>query len=162
MSSACDLTIVGGGIVGLSTAMWASSLLPELRIAVLEKEPQIASHQTGRNSGVIHSGVYRPGSEKASLCVAGAAALVEFCRHHDIQYETCGKVVIASSEQQVPRLRELYDRGVANGVPELSLVGPERLREIEPHVVGAAGPYVPGARITDYSLVARKYAGDCD
>ena len=159
MSSACDLTIVGGGIVGLSTAMWASSLLPELRIVVLEKEPQIASHQTGRNSGVIHSGVYyRPGTEKASLCVAGAAALVEFCRHHDIPYETCGKVVIASSEQQIPRLRELYDRGVANGVPEISLVGPERLREIEPYVVGVAGLHVPGAGITDYSLVARKYA----
>src|SRR5215469_10306622 len=134
MTIQCDLVIIGGGIVGLSTAMWAARALPGLRIVVLEKEASIASHQTARNSGVIHSGIYyRPGSEKAKLCVTGAAALLDFCRSYDVPHEICGKVVIASTSEQVPALTELYNRGILNGVPGLKIVEPERLREIEPN-----------------------------
>ena len=159
MSQDCDLTIVGGGIVGLSTAMWASLLFPRLRIVVLEKEPQIAVHQTGRNSGVIHSGIYyRPGSEKARLCVTGAAALLDFCKEYKVPFEICGKVVVATSAQEVPALRELHKRGLANGVSGLNLIEPERLREIEPHAAGVAALHVPTTAITNYLAVAKKYA----
>jgi L-2-hydroxyglutarate oxidase len=157
--STYDLIIIGGGIVGLATALEAVRSYPGRRLLVVEKEDRVAAHQSGRNSGVIHSGIYyRPGSEKAKTCVAGAAAMVAFCREHGIPHEICGKVVVATSEREVAGLEELKRRGEANGVPGLALIGPERLGELEPHAEGVAALHVPGTGITDYAAVTRKYA----
>ena len=154
-----DVVIIGGGIVGLAVAMAFTERFPRLRLAVLEKEDRVAAHQSGHNSGVIHSGLYyRPGSVKAKLCVEGAAAMVEFCREHGIRCEKCGKVVVATGEEEIPALEELYRRGSANGVANLALIGPERLREIEPASRGLRALHVPGAGITDYAAVTRRYA----
>jgi L-2-hydroxyglutarate oxidase LhgO len=154
-----DLVIIGGGIVGLATALESIRRHRDRRIAVVEKESKIASHQTGHNSGVIHSGIYyKPGSLKAKNCVAGAAAMVEFCREHNIPFDICGKVVVATSESELPGLQELMRRGTANGVPGMAMIGKERLRELEPHCAGLAALHVPGTGITDYAAVARKYA----
>ncbi len=154
-----DFVIIGGGIVGLSTALRLTSLFPRLRLAVLEKEAAVARHQSGHNSGVIHSGIYYPpGSLKARLCVEGAAAMVEFCRTHGIPYQLCGKVIVAASEDEIPRLQALFERGQANGIASLKLVTASELREIEPHCGGLRGIHVPGTGITDYAAVSRKYA----
>ncbi len=154
-----DVVIVGGGIVGLSAGMQLLLRFSGLGLTVLEKEPQLASHQTGRNSGVIHSGIYyRPGSLKASACVAGAAMLKEFCRERAIPFEICGKLIVAADESEVPGLEALYQRGVANGVPGLHLLESERLREIEPHARGVKAIWVRSAGIVDYAAVARAYA----
>lgn len=159
MDHTFDLVVIGAGIVGLSTAMEAVNRFPRLRIAVVEKENGIAQHQTGHNSGVIHSGVYyAPGSLRARNCVSGSAALIEFCRHYDLPYEICGKVIVATDAAELPGLQRLYERGRANGLRDLELIGPERLRELEPHCAGIAALHVPAAGITDYSLIARKYA----
>ena len=156
-----DLAIVGAGIVGLATARALLQRYPALRLAVLDKEPAIAQHQTGRNSGVIHSGLYyKPGSLKARLCVQGAAAMMRYCDERSIPYNVCGKVVVATSEDELPRLRELYQRGLANGIPQLELIGPERLRELEPHAVGLQAIYSPRTAIVDYGRVAQCYAND--
>ncbi len=158
MDLKADLVIIGGGIVGLATALEA--VRRNRHAAVLEKESTIASHQTGHNSGVIHSGIYyKPGSLKAKNCVAGAAAMVAFCRENDVPFDKCGKVVVATSESELPGLQELMRRGTANGVPGLAMISPERLRELEPHCTGIAALYIPGTGITDYAAVARKYAG---
>ncbi len=134
-SSPYDIAIIGGGILGLSTAMQLAARAPKWRVAVLEKEEQLATHQTGHNSGVMHSGIYyRPGSHKAQFCVAGLNNLVKFCDENEIEYQQCGKVIIAIEESELGRLQDLYERGTANGVPDLEIVGTERLREIEPHV----------------------------
>ena len=126
-----DIGIIGGGIVGLATAMELLTRYPALKIVVLEKERELAQHQTGHNSGVIHSGIYYvPGSLKAKACVAGKARLIQFCDEHGVPYELCGKVVVATHEEELPRLEQLYQRGLANGVPELEMIGPERLREL--------------------------------
>src|SRR5216684_9038591 len=126
-----DIVIVGGGVVGLAVALEITRRLPHLRLLLLEKEDQVARHQSGHNSGVIHSGVYyKPGSLKARLCVAGAAEMIAFCREHDIPHKVCGKVIVATSEEELPRLEELRRRGKANGVIGLRLVGTEELREI--------------------------------
>jgi L-2-hydroxyglutarate oxidase LhgO len=144
MAEQFDLTIIGGGIVGLASALEAVQRYPRLKLLVLEKEDQLATHQTGHNSGVIHSGIYyKPGSLKAQTCVSGAKALVAFCEQHDIPYERCGKVVVATSSAELPRLEELFRRGTANGVEGLEMIGPERLREIEPHATGIKALYVP-------------------
>src|SRR3990167_6620939 len=125
-----DTAIVGGGIVGLATAVELLARFPNRSLIVLEKEAHLATHQTARNSGVIHSGLYyRPGSLKAKTCVAGAKLMVEFCQAHHIPYELCGKVVVATELSEIPALQALHQRGIANGVPGLSLIGPERLRE---------------------------------
>jgi L-2-hydroxyglutarate oxidase LhgO len=154
-----DLIVIGGGIVGLGTALEATRRFPALRVAVLEKEDHVAGHQTGHNSGVIHSGIYyKPGSIKARTCVAGAAAMVEFCREHGIPHEICGKVIVATQEHELPGLEELHRRAVANGVPNVAMIGPERLRELEPHASGIRALHVPGTGITDYTLVTNKYA----
>ena len=159
MDSGIDLAIIGGGIVGLATALQTIRRYPRIRLAVLEKEPALAQHQSGHNSGVIHSGIYyKPGSLKAKNCVAGAAAMVDFCREHGLPYEICGKVVVATVQTELPGLEELMRRGTANGVPGLEMIGPERLREMEPHCAGIAALHVPGTGITNYALVARKYA----
>jgi (S)-2-hydroxyglutarate dehydrogenase len=156
---AFDIVIIGGGIVGLSTAMHATRTLPHLRLLLVEKEDAVARHQSGHNSGVIHSGIYyKPGSLKARFCVEGAAAMVEFCREHNLPYEVCGKVIVATSDDEVPRLKILLERGQANGLAGLRLLQPEELREIEPHCSGVLGVWVPSTGITDYAAVSRKYA----
>src|SRR5436190_5766784 len=154
-----DLAIIGGGIVGLATALEAVRRNGGRRIALLEKESTIGRHQTGHNSGVIHSGIYyKTGSLKAKNCVAGAAAMVEFCRDHNIAFDVCGKVVVATSESELSGLQELLRRGTANGVPGLAMIDKNRLHELEPHCTGIAALYVPGTGIADYPGVARKYA----
>lgn len=159
MTEQFTLTVVGGGIVGLATALKMTEQYPGMKLLVLEKEAQLAAHQTGHNSGVIHSGIYyRPGSLKAQTCVAGAKALIAFCQEHDIPYEQCGKVVVATAPEEIPRLEELFRRGTANGVPGLAMIGPEQLREIEPHATGLQALYVPTTGIIDFSRVAHMYA----
>src|SRR5690349_9055663 len=154
-----DVVVIGGGIVGLSTAMHLLAWRPDLRLAVLEKEEGVARHQSGHNSGVIHSGVYyKPGSLKARMCVEGAAAMVEFCRQHNLPMQICGKVIVATYTEELPRLQALHDRGQQNQVPGLRLLEPEQIRELEPHCAGIRGLHVPGTGITDYAEVSRKYA----
>src|SRR5258708_4424750 len=132
-----DVIIIGGGIVGLAGALEFTKRFPHRRLLLLAKEDRVARHQSGHNSGVIHSGVYyKPGSLKARLCVSGAAAMIEFCREHGIAHNVCGKVIVATTTDEVPRLEELRTRGEANGMAGLRLVGPEELREIEPHAAG--------------------------
>jgi (S)-2-hydroxyglutarate dehydrogenase len=154
-----DVASIGAGIVGLSTAMELASRFPRLRIAVLEKERSVAFHQTGHNSGVIHSGVYyRPGSLKAQFCVQGAAEMIRFCDSHDVPYEICGKVIVATDEKQRSALEELRHRASANNVPNVRLLTREELRDFEPNAAGVAALLVPGTAITLYKRVAEKYA----
>jgi L-2-hydroxyglutarate oxidase LhgO len=154
-----DIVVVGGGIVGLATAMHVTRRFPKLRLLLLEKEDQVARHQTGHNSGVIHSGIYyRPGSLKARLCVEGARAMIEFCGRHNIPHEICGKVIVATSEEEFPRLQTLLERAAANGLNGVRQLNAEQIREIEPHCSGLRGIYVPGTGITDYAAVSGKYA----
>jgi L-2-hydroxyglutarate oxidase len=154
-----DAVIVGGGIVGLAVALEITKRFPRLRLLLLEKEDGVGRHQSGHNSGVIHSGVYyKPGSQKAKLCVEGARAMIEFCRVHSIPHEICGKVIVATHEEEFPRLDELRRRGEANGLIGLQLIGPEQLREVEPHANGLRAMVVPSTGITDYAAVCQKYA----
>jgi L-2-hydroxyglutarate oxidase LhgO len=154
-----DVVIVGGGIVGLAVALEITKRFPRLRLLLLEKEARVGQHQSGHNSGVIHSGVYyKPGSQKARLCVEGARAMIEFCRAHDIPHQVCGKVIVATYPEEFPRLEELRRRGEANGLTGLQLIGPEQLREIEPHASGLRALVVPSTGITDYAAVCEKYA----
>jgi L-2-hydroxyglutarate oxidase len=130
-----------------------------LRLLILEKEADLARHQTGNNSGVIHSGLYyRPGSLKARSCVTGRKELIGFCEEHAIPYEICGKVVVAITEEELPRLEELHRRGTANGLHGLEIIGPERLKELEPYATGIKGLHVPETGIVDYRKVAAAYA----
>jgi L-2-hydroxyglutarate oxidase LhgO len=159
MADTFDLTIIGGGIVGLATALEIVQRHPEIKLLVLEKEDRLATHQTGHNSGVIHSGIYyKPGSLKAQTCVSGAKALVAFCEQHNIPYERCGKVVVATAAEELPRLEELLRRGTANGVEGLEMIGPERLREIEPRATGIKALHVAATGIIDFPRVAQTYA----
>ena len=154
-----DLVIIGGGIVGLATAMQFSRAFPAFRLLVLEKEQAVGQHQTGHNSGVIHSGIYyKPGSLKAKLCVEGAAAMCSFCREHNIPFEICGKVIVATNNDEVPRLDALLERGQANGIGGLKLLDRAQVREIEPNCGGVAWLHVPGTGITNYETVCKKYA----
>ncbi|MBI4490970.1 MAG: FAD-dependent oxidoreductase, partial [Deltaproteobacteria bacterium] len=158
-SNRFDLTVIGGGIIGLATAMEIAQEYPRVRLLLLEKENRLAMHQTGHNSGVIHSGIYyRPGSLKAQTCVSGRKALLEFCDQHRIAYDLCGKVIVATQQEELPRLDELFRRGIANGVPGLEMIGPERLKEIEPHANGIRGLYAPTTGIIDFTRVAQAYA----
>ena len=146
-------------MVGLGVALEITRRLPRLRLLVLEKEDRVARHQSGHNSGVIHSGVYyKPGSMKARLCVTGAAAMVEFCREHGVAHEICGKVIVATHSDELAGLEELRRRGVENGLSGLRLIEPEELRDIEPHATGLQALVVPSTGITDYAAVCRKYA----
>ncbi|MDP9381282.1 MAG: L-2-hydroxyglutarate oxidase [Chloroflexota bacterium] len=154
-----EIAIIGGGIIGLATAMELLIRQPGLKLVVLEKESEIARHQTGHNSGVIHSGIYyAPGSLKAKTCVAGKERLLRFCDEHDIPYDLCGKVIVATRKEELPRLHNLHERGQANGVPGLELIGPERLRELEPYCVGIQALYCSTTGIVDYVQVAQAYA----
>ncbi|HXR17182.1 MAG TPA: L-2-hydroxyglutarate oxidase [Terriglobales bacterium] len=154
-----DVVIIGGGIVGLATALQFGRAFPRLRLLLVEKEDRVARHQSGHNSGVIHSGIYyKPGSLKAKLCVEGAAAMTAFCREHAIPVEICGKIIVATSAEEIPRLRGLLERGQANGIPGLKLLDKAQMREIEPHCGGVGWLHVPGTGITDYVAVCQKYA----
>ena len=156
-----DVVVIGAGIVGLATAMEMLKRRPDLKLAVVDKEDDVSKHQTGHNSGVIHSGIYyAPGSLKATLCVQGVKQLVQFCDEHDIPYDLCGKVIVATKEKELPGLQKLYERGVANGVPGVEIIGPERLKELEPHVTGIKAIYSPKTGITDYVKVAKAYADE--
>jgi L-2-hydroxyglutarate oxidase len=159
MSTDAKVVIIGGGIVGLATAKALVEAERPLRPIVLEKEAALARHQTGHNSGVIHSGIYyRPGSLKARFTVQGAREMVAFARRHGIAHEVCGKVVVATRRDELPRLAELHHRGQANGTPGLEMIGPERLREIEPHAAGLQALAVASTGIIDYVAVAERYA----
>ena len=154
-----NVVVIGGGVVGLGVALEITRRFPRLRLLLLEKEDRVARHQSGHNSGVIHSGVYyKPGSLKARLCVTGAAAMVEFCREHGIAHDVCGKVIVATHADELPRLEELRKRGEANGLTGLRTIGPEELRDIEPHAAGLKALVVPATGITDYAAVCEKYA----
>jgi L-2-hydroxyglutarate oxidase LhgO len=154
-----DIAVIGGGIVGLSFAMQAAEKFPALRLVVLEKESGVARHQTGHNSGVIHSGVYyKAGSLKARLCVAGAREMVEFCSRHGIPNEVCGKLIVAADSEEAARLDDLLARGVANGLEGLRLLERQAMLDLEPHVGGVRALHVPSTGITDYALVTAKYA----
>ncbi|MBL8768590.1 MAG: L-2-hydroxyglutarate oxidase [Planctomycetes bacterium] len=150
MTLRCDIAILGGGIVGLATAWRISRTLPDARLLVLEKEAAVARHQTGRNSGVLHTGIYyKPGSAKAVNCRAGKLAMERFCSEHGIAFERCGKVIVATRPDEVPLLERLLVRGRENGVL-CDAIGPEQLHELEPHVAGLRAIHVPEAGIVDY------------
>ncbi len=153
-----DFVVIGGGIVGLSTAKALLERHPGARLAVLEKEGGWARHQTGHNSGVIHSGIYyKPGSLKARFCREGAGALVEFCRERGIEYEICGKVIVATEPGELPLLDDLHERGLKNGL-EIERLDPKQLKEAEPHASGLAALRVPSTGIVDYKEVAGAFA----
>jgi len=159
MRNATDVVIVGAGIIGLATARELLNRYPSLHLRIVEKESRIATHQTGRNSGVIHSGIYyAPGSLKAQLCVEGSRAMMQYCDEHGIPYERCGKVIVATDPSELDRLQNIFERGQANGVRGLEMIGPERLRELEPYVTGIKAIYSPHTGITDFVKVAHVYA----
>jgi L-2-hydroxyglutarate oxidase LhgO len=154
-----DIAIIGGGIVGLASARAILERAPRARLVILEKEAELARHQTGHNSGVIHSGIYyKPGSYKARLCVEGARLMKDYCDKHGIAVDTCGKVIVATSEAELPRLKTLYERGVANGVPGVTMIDAARLKEIEPQASALAAIHSPQTAIVDYSRVAETLA----
>lgn len=153
-------TVIGGGIVGLATAYRLGERFPDAEITVLEKEHTVGRHQSGNNSGVLHAGIYyKPGSVKARLAVRGIRQMIEFCQRHSIPHEICGKLVVATGDEELPRLRDLYERGTQNGLKGLELLGPEQMREIEPHVAGIAAIRVPEEGIVDYPQVCAALAG---
>ena len=153
-----DLAVIGGGIVGLSATMALGQRYPNAKIILLEKESGLALHQTGHNSGVIHSGIYyQPGSFKAKFCRDGNRSMVSFCQQHGIAHDLCGKVIVATAESELPRLENIYQRGLANGLPVTKISG-DQVRAIEPHVSCIAGIQVPTAGIVDYGQVCQKYA----
>ncbi|HET9925420.1 MAG TPA: L-2-hydroxyglutarate oxidase [Methylomirabilota bacterium] len=159
MTQSADLAIIGGGIVGLATALALTEANPRLRLIMLEKEAKIASHQTGHNSGVIHSGIYyKPGSLKARTCVEGARRMKQFCDTHGIKWEACGKVIVATDERELPRLQNIYERGQANGLSGLKMLTAEEVREYEPNCRAVRAIHVPETGIVDYVQVAGKMA----
>lgn len=154
-----DVVVIGGGIVGLATALNLKKAKPSLRLLLLEKENSLAAHQTGHNSGVIHSGLYyKPGSLKAKNCIEGYHMLIDFCNENNIKYELCGKIVVATSEDQLASLETLYERGIQNGLVGLEKLNKEQMQAIEPHVAGIAGIKVPQTGIINYTTVSEKYA----
>lgn len=154
-----DVVIIGGGIVGLASALKLLQGNPHLKLLLLEKESRLAHHQTGHNSGVIHSGIYyKPGSLKALNCLRGYQLLVDFCRMHDIPHDLCGKIIVATEKKEIPLLHNLFIRGQQNGLTHLKRIGKEELKEYEPHVAGLEGIVVPQTGIVDYKAVAGKYS----
>jgi L-2-hydroxyglutarate oxidase len=159
VTQSADLAIIGGGIVGLGTAMALTEAHPQLRVTLLDKEPQLGSHQTGHNSGVIHSGIYyKPGSLKARLCVDGARRMKQFCDTHGIKWEGCGKVIVATDEKELPRLSTIFERGQANGLSGLKMLSAEEVREYEPNCRAVRAIHVPATGIVDYRQVVAKMA----
>src|SRR3954462_4258501 len=158
MTSESDLIVIGGGIVGLATAYRFLERYPGKTVTVLEKEAAVAKHQTGRNSGVMHTGIYyRPGSLKATNCRAGKKAMEEFCTRENIPFDLCGKIIVAVEECEMPRMELLLERGPQNGVV-CNRITPEQIRELEPHCVGLAGIHIPEAGVVDYGQVAQRLA----
>lgn len=158
--TAADVVIVGAGIVGLATARALLHHDPAARVVVLEKEDHVAAHQSGHNSGVIHAGVYyKPGSSKAALCRDGRAAMIDFCAEHGIAHEVCGKVVVATSAEELPRLEQLRERSIANGL-DVRLLDRQGLAELEPHADGLAALHVPATGVVDFREVCRVLAAD--
>jgi L-2-hydroxyglutarate oxidase LhgO len=156
-----DAIVIGGGIVGLATALALLARRPGASVLVLEKEEQLAAHQTGHNSGVIHAGLYyKPGSLKATTCARGRMLLERFCEEHGVGFERCGKVVVAARDEEVPRLEEIERRGRANGLAGVRRIDLAELREREPHAAGVAALFVPETGIVDYGEVARAYAAE--
>ncbi|MGN7889626.1 L-2-hydroxyglutarate oxidase [Dyadobacter sp. 22481] len=154
-----DITIIGGGIVGLATALRIKEQKPALKVLLLEKENEVAKHQTGHNSGVIHSGLYyKPGSLKATNCIRGYQMLIDFCEKEGVAYDLCGKIVVATTEAQRPLLRNLFERGNQNGLVNNRMISEGEMKEIEPHVKGLEGIWVPYTGIIDYKTVCEKYA----
>lgn len=154
-----DITIIGGGIVGLATALRIKEQKPSLKVLLLEKENEVAKHQTGHNSGVIHSGLYyKPGSLKATNCIRGYQMLIDFCEKEGVAYDLCGKIVVATTEEQRPLLRNLFERGNQNGLVNNRMISEGEMKEIEPHVKGLEGIWVPYTGIIDYKTVCEKYA----
>lgn len=154
-----DIIIIGGGIVGLATALKIQQEQAHLKLLILEKENKLAAHQSGHNSGVIHSGVYyKPGSLKARNCIKGYQLLLDFCRQENIPFDLCGKVIVATSEAELPQLDVIFKRGAENGLQNLKMLSKEALHEYEPHVNGIAGIHVPQTGIINYAKVAEKYA----
>ena len=154
-----DIVIIGGGIVGLASAYKIAQRHPQVRVAVLEKEDGLATHQSGRNSGVVHSGLYyKPGSAKAKSCAAGRKELIAFARQHKIPHDICGKIIVATDPRELPAMERILQNGLANGVEGLEKIGPERIRQIEPSVAGIAGLHVPSAGIIDFVAVAEQLA----
>ena len=161
MSDRYDVVVIGAGIVGLATARALTTRLPGAALAVIEKEPAVAGHQTGHNSGVLHTGIYyTPGSLRAKLCVQGHRAMTEFCQEAGLPFLGGGKVVVATSEAQIPGLEELQKRGTLNGVRGLRRIDVGELRELEPHATGLAALAVPEAASVDFAAVARHIAAD--
>ncbi len=154
-----DITIIGGGIVGLATALKLKKSNPSLSVTILEKEDKIAQHQTGNNSGVIHAGVYyKPGSLKAINCRNGYQQLIDFCQKENIKYDLCGKLIVATSKEELPRLENLWERGIQNGLVNMKKVAGEEIKDYEPHATGMAAIHVPYTGIVDYTDVCTKYA----
>jgi len=152
--------VVGGGIIGLATAWRLCQRFPGTRVTVLEKEPAVCRHQSGHNSGVLHSGLYyKPGSRKARLAVTGIRQMVDFCREHSIPHEICGKIVVATAQEELPRLQNLFERGTQNGLEGLEMLTGDELREIEPHAAGIAAIRVPQEGIADYPRVCETLVG---
>src|SRR5579872_1108184 len=151
--------IVGGGIVGLATAYQLLQRFPRTQVILFEKESKPGLHQTGNNSGVLHCGLYyKPGSVKARLAVEGIRRIIDFCERFDVPHEICGKVVVATEKEEIPRLQALYERGLANGLTGLEMLGPEGIHAYEPHAAGLAGIRVPQEGIVDYRAVAAALA----
>jgi len=158
MNQIYDITIIGGGIVGTATAL---SILRDksVKLLLLETESSLAAHQTGNNSGVIHSGLYyKPGSLKAENCITGREMMYAFCQEHSLTFDKCGKIVVATNEEEVPALNMLEERGKANGLTGIKRINAEEIKEYEPHVNGIDGLFVPQTGIVDYIAVTNKYA----
>ena len=154
-----DIIIIGGGIVGLASAYQLLQQNPELKVAIVEKQNAVAAHQTGHNSGVIHSGLYyKPGSLKAQNCISGYKMLIDFCNAKNIKYDLCGKVVVATSEAELPQLDMLFKRGIENGLDKIFMIDADKLHEYEPHVKGIKAIVVPYTGIIDYTDVSEKIA----
>ena len=159
MKDEFDIIIVGGGIVGLATAYKLNKMLPNKTVLVLEKEKEVAAHQTGHNSGVIHSGIYyKPGSYKARNCVSGRRELVQFAKEHKIEHDICGKIIVATHESELAHMNKVYNNGIANGVEDIEIIDAKRIKEIEPYCEGISGLWVGCTGIIDYTDVAKKYA----
>ena len=158
MSKKNNYIIIGAGIVGLATALNLLKLDPKLRILVLEKEDSLGAHQTGNNSGVIHSGIYyRPGSEKALNCRRGYDQLLDFCRNNEVDHDICGKLIVAKSKEELPTLDMIYQRGQENGLENLKIFSEHEIEQFEPHAKGVKAIFVPQTGIIDFKDVLRKY-----
>jgi L-2-hydroxyglutarate oxidase len=159
MKTEFDVIIAGAGIIGLAAGLKILEIKPDARLLILEKEDVIAKHQTGHNSGVIHSGIYyKPGSYKARNCIEGYNKLIDFCRRENVPYEICGKVIVAVNESELKGLDKIYERGVANGLDKIRKIDKDELKELEPHARGVKAIHVPYTGIIDFKIAAKKYA----